>query len=135
MKLYISGPMSSIGPPDYNRPAFARAAEVLRAAGHEVVNPAEADDPKAIDEEILEFGLTVVWCRTLARDIGYILLGGIDAVVCLPGWEESDGSRLELAAAYYAGIPMLEYADGGLSPCPRVLVWTRPVWPVSGKVG
>ena len=39
MQLYLAGPMRSIK--DFNFPAFNAAAAKLRAAGHEVFNPAE----------------------------------------------------------------------------------------------
>lgn len=38
-RIYIAGPMSGL--PEFNYPAFNRAAAVLRAQGHHVENPAE----------------------------------------------------------------------------------------------
>jgi hypothetical protein len=38
-RLYLSGPMSNL--PDLNFPAFHSMAARLRAAGHQVVNPAQ----------------------------------------------------------------------------------------------
>jgi uncharacterized protein DUF4406 len=42
VKIYISGRMSGL--PEFNFPAFHKAAADWRAAGWEVVNPAESFD-------------------------------------------------------------------------------------------
>ena len=47
MKLYLAGPMTGL--PERNYPAFARAAVLLRALGHEVVSPAELTPNQAGD--------------------------------------------------------------------------------------
>lgn len=89
MPTYISGPMT--GKPDLNFPAFAAKATELRAAGIEVVNPAEITH---ID------GAT--WADYMRRDI--VELMRCDAIHMLPGWGESKGARLEFWIAYQLGM-------------------------------
>lgn len=76
------------GYPDYNRPAFNAAAAKLRAAGFEVVNPAELD---AQDPTVTE------WADYLRRDIRALM--DCDKVAVLPGWELSRGATLEVHIA------------------------------------
>lgn len=83
MATYIAGPMSGL--PEFNHPAFAAKAAELRAAGVDVINPAEFD---------AEIGLDQPWAVYLRRDL-VLLAERCDAVVLLPGWERSKGARLE----------------------------------------
>jgi hypothetical protein len=96
MKLYIAGPMSGL--PQHNFPAFFAAAEKLRAMGHEVINPAEVDQ-----------GETPTWAACMRNDIP--LLVSCEAVVRLPGWQDSKGARLEVAIAAELGMSRLDLAD------------------------
>lgn len=84
-RIYLSGPMS--GQPDRGRPVFAEATARLRAAGFEVVNPAEHQGP--VDGK--------QWHEYLRFDLK--LLVDCDAVAVLPGWQESKGAALEVHAA------------------------------------
>lgn len=98
MKFYISGPMS--GMPEHNFPAFDGAAEVLRSAGFEVVNPADLDRadplPKGTPREVY-----------LRRDIPYVCQ--CNALVMLPGWLNSWGATFEADIAKRLGMPLLTY--------------------------
>jgi hypothetical protein len=80
MKVYIAGPMTNL--PDLNFPAFHAMAARLRAAGHEVKNPAEINpDP------------TAKWHDCMRADIRELVT--CDAIAMLPGWKESKGATLE----------------------------------------
>lgn len=87
MATYISGPMSNH--PDLNFPAFFRAAEKLRAKGHNVVNPAAL--PHINDD------LTKEWGFYMREDLRALL--NCDAIYMLPGWGASKGAQLELHVA------------------------------------
>ncbi|WP_407059246.1 DUF4406 domain-containing protein (plasmid) [Ralstonia syzygii subsp. celebesensis] len=94
-KIYIAGPMTGL--PDLNFPAFHEAASALRAAGHDVVNPAEINpDPNA------------GWLACMRADIRELVT--CDAIYLLPGWENSRGARLEARIAEGLGFQMI-FAD------------------------
>lgn len=83
-RLYIAGPMT--GYPDCNYPAFNAAAERLRAAGFEVVNPAE-----------ISAGARAHYVDYLREDLRAML--DCEGVAVLPGWEFSTGARNEVNVA------------------------------------
>lgn len=104
-RIYIAGPMTGL--PEYNLPAFAAAALELDALGHHAVNPSHRG---VID------GYT--W-QDYMRD-GLRLLLDCDAVALLPGWESSNGARLEVHVANALAMPVrslsLWIADGAVTP-------------------
>ena len=88
-RIYLAGPMSGL--PDLNFPAFHAAAARLRAAGHDVVNPAEINpDPGA------------AWAQCMRADIAQLVT--CEAIALLPGWEQSRGARLEHHIATQLGM-------------------------------
>lgn len=106
--VYVAGPMR--GYPLMNFPAFDEATATLRAQGYEVTSPAEMDRehgydgtrPMTEDELVLAF----------ERDFDAVRR--VDAVVLLPGWEESEGTGAELSIALRRlPVPVIgEYRDG-----------------------
>lgn len=107
-RVYLSGPMSNY--PDYNYPAFHAAAAKWRAKGFEVENPAEHFNgdqglPKS---------------QYMRSDIMALL--NVEAVIVLPGWEQSEGASLEVAIANALALPVFdatrpgEYVAAGGSP-------------------
>ena len=109
MKIYIAGPMTGL--PEYNFPAFDKAAAILTAQGHEVFNPAQNDRDHGFDAsglvgheaERLGFSLR----RALKQDLSWIC-DHAEALVLLEGWERSKGVRAEMALAEALGIPKYE---------------------------
>lgn len=95
--VYISGPMT--GKPEFNYPAFCRAAERLRELGYEVINPAETA------------GGTIHLPRStfLRIDIGYVMAA--EAVALLEGWSDSKGSKLEVMVAEAMDLPIYFYNE------------------------
>ncbi len=123
MRLYIAGPMTGL--PQFNYPAFINMAEDLRIFGHDVVSPAELDDPddKAAalaspDGAMLSYteGTSKTWGDFLARDVKLLADDGIEGIVVLPGWTKSRGARLETYVGNaLCGLPVFtwdwEYAE------------------------
>lgn len=111
MIVYVSGPMR--GYAEYNFPAFHAAAADLRAAGYEVLSPAEKDlqagfdASRTMEEQGFDLRAALRWdCDAVLRS---------DAVFVLDGWEESHGAQAEVWLARAVGIPVYEVAT-----CARV---------------
>jgi hypothetical protein len=106
---YLAGPMRGIE--DYNFPEFRKQTAWLRGLGWTVFSPAERDeqDPD-IDHE------TDVAGWTGSRGLDYFMAHDLkavcemDAVICLPGWEASQGARLETVTAVEVGHPVFVIA-------------------------
>lgn len=109
MKIYLAGPMR--GYPNFNFPAFDRAAAVLRAEGHTVFSPAERDreaygaeienNPTGDESKVANPACTINDC--MAADCEWICRNA-DAVALLPGWEKSSGANAELTLAKALGL-------------------------------
>lgn len=82
MTAYIAGPVT--GKPNLNRPAFARAENLLRSWGHEPVSPFDVS-PYSPDK---------TWLDYMLDDIPAMLR--CEVVVALPGWIWSRGARIEV---------------------------------------
>lgn len=87
---YLAGPMTGL--PAMNYPAFHAAAAQLRRAGHQVENPAE--NPPC-DSWLAYMRLSLI---QIAR---------ADAIYMLPGWENSNGARIEHGLAVDLGLPVV----------------------------
>ena len=113
MKIYLAGPMR--GYPNFNFPAFDKAADLLRRQGFTVFSPAEHDRTKhpdiennpTGDEEIAASQTGFSLREALAADTNYICKTA-DAIALLPGWEESRGVAAELALAKALGHTVIE---------------------------
>ncbi len=93
-KVYIAGPMTGL--PQFNFPAFEKAAATLRSAGLQVVSPHEDNDTTQPREFYIRRGI-----RQLLD---------CDSIYMLPGWKESAGARLELDIALNLGLFVFGYA-------------------------
>lgn len=96
MRLQLIGPMTGIE--DFNYPAFSAAAARLRAAGHEVWNPAESDGGYQ--------GQARAWY--MRQSLQALFLA--DIAILLPGWERSAGARLEVETALAICLPIVPLA-------------------------
>lgn len=97
--IYLSGPMSGL--PDYNRPAFDRAAKSLREKGYKVWSPAEA------------FDRSILMPRSHYMRVDIEALMKCSTVMMLPNWESSKGARLEFEIAKELELPVLLLSDDG----------------------
>lgn len=118
--LYMAGPMTGI--PQFNFPAFFAAAEDLRKLGYTIVSPAEMDmeigvTALASPDGKLKASLDGNQAKTddgytfgdfLARDVK-VIADKVDGVVCLPGWENSKGARLEVYVSLISNKPVFTY--------------------------
>jgi len=93
-RIYIAGPMTGLA--EHNFPAFHAAADRLRQAGWDAVNPAE------------NFGGRTDLPRESYLRADVALLVGCDAVAMLPGWEDSRGAKLEYLLARELGLLVLD---------------------------
>ena len=92
MRLYIAGPMT--GYPEFNYPAFFRAAEQLQAVGIETINPARTDGREGCRE----------WLDYMRASL--IDVAACDGIATLPGWQDSRGAALEVHIARSLDLPV-----------------------------
>ena len=101
MIYYIAGPMT--GMPDYNRPAFHRAAAGLRAKGHTVLDPALL--PMDLDDKAY-------------LPICTAMIDAADAIYMLDGYKDSPGARAEKCYAVRQGKKLrYELSDPAQDAC------------------
>lgn len=92
-RVYIAGRMSGL--PDLNYPMFHAAASHLRQLGYKVESPAECELPPD----------STTWQQFMRSGITQLMR--CDAIVMLPGWEQSRGATAEHAIAKLIDIPVL----------------------------
>lgn len=85
--IYIAGPITGV--PDY-ADKFDNAAAICKLSGWQVLNPVE---------------LPTGWPESAYMDVCLAYVRHCDAVLMLPGWEDSDGATCERALAIKCGKP------------------------------
>ena len=101
-KLYISGPVTGIE--HDNATVFLRAQRILTDAGYEAFIPHEIVEPDDNHKEAMLLCINELTAPTIRRGVVY---GSprYNGLALLPGWEQSEGARLEKAVAEACGIP------------------------------
>lgn len=111
-RTYIAGPMTGL--PGLNFPAFHAAAAEQRAAGHEVINPAEINggaDELVAHAEMSFSERDAHWRACMRNDITQLMT--CNRIVLLNGWWNSRGARLERHIAEHLGM---EIVGAGAQP-------------------
>lgn len=106
MIVYIAGPMTGL--PEFNFPAFDRAAELLAANGHLVLNPAQMDRDVGFDPSS-SVASSEFLRDAMRRDLSAIC--GAEAIAMLPGWEHSAGARIEWTLAAHLGLEIMYLSE------------------------
>lgn len=90
-----------------NIAAFQEAAADLRHRGWLVISPHELDEDEGLDptRDLSEED----YKHVLLRDLGEV--SRVDAVIVLPGYDDSPGARAEVAFARAIGVEVLTYPD------------------------
>lgn len=106
--VYISGKMTGV--PNYKE-IFAKHEEALNVLGNEVFNPCylsdyiiarnHIDESHAFDENLRSL--------FLKEDIKALL--ECDTIYMIPGWETSEGAKLENYVATHVGMEVIEGMD------------------------
>jgi hypothetical protein len=104
------------GVPHFNYPAFDKAAGMLRGLGHTVFSPADHDRVKwGAEIGLSETGDVAEITEQIGFDLRQAMIDDLtyvafhaDAVVLLPGWEDSDGAQAESMLALALGKQVLE---------------------------
>lgn len=103
-RVYIAGPMT--GREMLNFPAFFAAEGKLRAAGHDVVNPARLDGETPDLAHAAALAANHSWEYCLRRDLRLLL--DCDVLVALPHWSTSRGAALEVSVAEALGMRIID---------------------------
>lgn len=107
---YLAGPMTGI--PAFNFPEFDRISGRLRDAGYNIISPAELDSPEARKKALASPDgagnkeADSDWRDYLRRDVNIVMDENCLGVICINGWENSKGARLETYVAEAFGKPI-----------------------------
>lgn len=94
--IYLSGPMTGL--PEFNYPAFAKAAQELRDEGYQVYNPQEYPWDGPLDQFPIRAAFAE-YCEFICEKA--------DAIFMLPGWQNSKGAIVEKLLAERVGVEVV----------------------------
>lgn len=118
IKVYISGPMRGV--PQFGFPMFDRARDWLTKMGYTVFSPADNDretypgieDWPGFAEGQLAPGFHFDLHKAMAWDLARC--AEVDALVLLPGWQQSKGAAHEVYVARVCGKRLYEFHPGAV---------------------
>ncbi|MCV9910220.1 DUF4406 domain-containing protein [Brucella sp. HL-2] len=115
-KIYLSGPMTGI--PENNHPLFHKVAAELRENGDFVFSPAEYAEERGVSFDL----------RAAFADYCQFICKEADALIVLPGWQNSFGARAEVHLARNFPIQLFEwdFIKAGFAGLPPYRVPTTP---------
>ncbi len=99
LSVYMSGPMTGL--PNNNVEAFNSYTKQWNDAGYVIVNPA------SFEEKAKE-----TYTDWLKRDVS-CLINSCNAIAMMPGWEKSNGARLEYSVACSLGYLVFDATQPG----------------------
>ncbi|UJQ87166.1 nucleoside deoxyribosyltransferase [Arthrobacter phage BaileyBlu] len=108
MIAYLAGPMT--GYPRWNFDAFDEAAAKLRRRGFTVLSPAEMDRANGFNPDAPVEDYTLEDRQKALRADLNAVIRVAEAVVYLPGSEDSTGANLEMSVALAIGKPVVPLA-------------------------
>lgn len=100
-RAYIAGPMRDL--PYWNVAAFERAEVALLVAGFHPTNPHKIDAQRGLTPTEDGSG-GALRDYPIGEDLLHVCTS--DVVLVLPGWEYSEGARLEVDVAHRVGVPV-----------------------------
>ena len=112
MRVYISGKIGEEKPSRATLAKFKEAEDFLKEKGHEVFNPTTSGLGKYAESlaRAAEYE-TSFYQEILLLDLAQ--LSQCDAVLMLPDWHQSPGTKVELMLAAALGIPIYSRAPNG----------------------
>jgi hypothetical protein len=116
-KCYLSGPMTGL--PYFNFHAFEVVAKQLRDAGWFVYSPRENDREKGLEPNP-EGKLSEdhpAYKELMKTDLWQVC--DSDAVFVMPGWEWSEGCKLEADVAHRVNVPVYSFPGVREIPAPK----------------
>ena len=112
MKFYICGKIGEDRPSPATLAKFKKAEDMLKSKGYQVFNPTTSGLGRHAESlaQAADYD-TSFYQEILLLDL--VQLSQCDAVLVLPDWHNSDGSKVELMLARALGRPIYEEAANG----------------------
>lgn len=104
--IYIAGPMRGL--PESNYPQFENVARFLRSEGWNVCSPVEIGAAFGTEAELVANPVRLAVAVEAERDA---LRTSCDAILLLPGWERSKGTRAELIIALEKNLEIITFFE------------------------